>query len=59
VFLFDARRRLAYHGAIDDNRDEDAVTEHYLRDAIESLLDGRDPAVRETPPVGCTVKWKG
>jgi peroxiredoxin len=59
VFLFDAGRRLAYHGAIDDNRDEDAVTEHYLRDAIGSLLDGRDPAVRETPPVGCTVKWKG
>jgi peroxiredoxin len=58
VFLFDEGRRLVYHGAIDDNRDEDAVTEHYLRDAIDALLDGRDPAVRETPPVGCTVKWK-
>jgi peroxiredoxin len=58
VFLFDADRRLVYHGAIDDNRDEDAVGQHYLRDAIEALLEGREPPVRETPPVGCTVKWK-
>ncbi|HET6642226.1 MAG TPA: thioredoxin family protein [Gaiellaceae bacterium] len=58
VFLFDADRRLVYHGAIDDNRDEDAVGQHYLRDAIEALLEGREPPARETPPVGCTVKWK-
>jgi peroxiredoxin len=58
VFLFDADRRLVYHGAIDDNRDEDAVGQHYLRDAIEALLEGREPPVRETQPVGCTVKWK-
>ena len=58
VFLFDADRRLVYHGAIDDNRDDSAVTQHYLRDAIEALLDGREPSVADTPPVGCTVKWK-
>jgi peroxiredoxin len=58
VFLFDAERRLVYHGAIDDSRDEDAVSERYLRDAIEATLDGREPATRETPPVGCTVKYR-
>jgi peroxiredoxin len=58
VFLFDADRELVYHGAIDDNRDERAVTQHYVRDAIEALLAGNEPAVRETPPVGCTVKWR-
>ncbi len=31
VFLFDGARRLVYHGAIDDQRDEAAVTQHYLR----------------------------
>jgi peroxiredoxin len=58
VFLFDADRRLVYHGAIDDNRDETAVTQHYLRDAIEAVIDGREPPLAETPAVGCTVKWK-
>jgi peroxiredoxin len=58
VFVFDSDRRLVYHGAIDDSRDEDAVTQHYLRDALEAVLEGREPEVRDTPPVGCTVKWK-
>jgi peroxiredoxin len=58
VFLFDKDRQLVYHGAIDDNRDEDAVGEHYLRDAIEAALAGRAPAVQDTPPVGCTIKWR-
>jgi peroxiredoxin len=58
VFLFDRDRRLRYHGAIDDNRDDRAVTRHYLRDALDAVLDGREPAVTETQPVGCTVKWR-
>ena len=58
VFVFDRGRRLVYHGAIDDSRDEGAVSEHYLREAIEAALEGREPATRETPPVGCTVKYR-
>ena len=58
VFLFDRDRRLVYHGAIDDSREESEVGERYLRDAIEALLAVEDPPVSETPPVGCTVKWK-
>jgi peroxiredoxin len=59
VFLFDDRRQLRYHGAIDDNyEDPTAVQQHYLRDALDSILAGREPAISETPPVGCTIKWK-
>jgi len=58
VFLYDAGRRLVYHGAIDDNRDETAVTTDYLRDALDAVLAGQAPAVADTPPVGCTVKWR-
>jgi peroxiredoxin len=58
VFVFDGDRRLVYHGAIDDNRDETAVTAHYLRDALDAVLAGTTPAVADTPPVGCTVKWR-
>jgi peroxiredoxin len=58
VFLFDRDRRLVYHGAIDDSRDEEDVTQQYLRGAIEAALAGEAPPVSDTPPVGCTVKRK-
>lgn len=58
AFVYDGERRLVYHGAVDDNRDEDEVTAQYLRDAIEAALTGDTPVVAETPPVGCTVKWR-
>ena len=58
VFLFDRDRRLVYHGAIDDSRDDRAVTRHYLREALDAVLAAEEPPLRNTPPVGCTVKWK-
>ena len=57
VFLFDEGRKLAYHGAIDDSRDDRTVTRHHLREALDALLAGDRPAIAETPPVGCSVKW--
>ncbi len=59
IFLFDESRTLRYHGAPDDNyEDPNAVTSHYLRDAIEAVLAGRAPAVADTAPRGCTIKWR-
>lgn len=58
AFVFDADRRLVYHGAVDDNREESLATAHYLRDAIEATLAGEMPPIADTPPVGCTVKWR-
>ena len=58
VYVFAADRRLVYHGAVDDNRDEEAVSAHYLRDAFDAVLDGRVPLPSETPAVGCSVKWR-
>jgi len=57
VFVFARDRRLVYHGAIDDNRDETAVTQQYLRAALDAALAGGEPAPAETQAVGCTVKW--
>jgi hypothetical protein len=34
------------------------VSEHYLRDAIDAVLDGREPEQLDTPPVGCSIKWR-
>ena len=58
AFVYDADRRLVYHGLVDDNRDEEAVTVRYLRDAIEATLAGETPPVADTEPVGCTMKWR-
>jgi peroxiredoxin len=58
VFLFDADHRLAYHGAPDSSHHDPASAEPYFRDALDSLLAGSKPRVAETPPVGCTIKWK-
>lgn len=58
VFVYDRDRRLRYHGAIDDNRDETAVSQQYLREALDALLAGQEPPLAETQPVGCTLKWR-
>jgi peroxiredoxin len=58
-FVFDQKGVLRYHGAPDDNYDEpQAVKKQYLRDALDAVLAGETPAIAETPPVGCTIKWK-
>jgi peroxiredoxin len=58
VFLLDGERRVAYHGAIDDSTDPEAVRSRYLRDALDALLEGGPAPVADTPPVGCTIKWR-
>lgn len=59
IFLFDEKRILRYHGAPDDNyEDVNAVRQPYLRDALDALLAGTAPRIRETKPVGCTIKWR-
>ena len=59
VFLFDAARRLRYAGAIDDSERVQHVKKHYLRDALDAILSGRNPEVEKTKVVGCSVKWAG
>ena len=58
VFLFDAERKLRYHGAVDNSRDENAVTRSYLREAIDALMAGEDPPVTETDAPGFSVNGR-
>jgi peroxiredoxin len=58
VFLFDYDGHLAYHGAPDSDAYEPARAVPYLRDALDAVLAGERPPVAETPPVGCTIKWR-
>jgi thioredoxin-related protein len=56
-FLFDKNGKLVYHGAIDDNpNNEDNVNRVHLKEAINELLSGKDVSVKETRSVGCNIK---
>jgi len=59
AFLFDRHGRLVYHGAIDDNaKDPEKVEAHYLRDALEALIAGKEVAMKETKAIGCSIKLR-
>lgn len=58
VFVFDKEGQLRYHGAPDDSYEEAQMTTPYLRNALDALLAAEEVPVTETPPVGCTIKWK-
>lgn len=48
-----------YIGAIDDNwEDANAVTEKYVENALNNIIEGKNVAVPETKAIGCGIKWK-
>jgi hypothetical protein len=58
--VFDANRKLVYHGRIDDlfadfGRARPAATTHELEDAIRAALDGKEVANASVPGVGCYI----
>jgi len=58
VFVLDSQRRLRYRGAPDADHDDPSQNAQWLRDALDAVLAGREPARSETRPVGCSIKWK-
>ena len=56
VFVLDREGVLRYRGAVDNitfrHRE---TTQFFLQEAVEALLAGRLPEVRETPAYGCTI----
>ncbi|MFN0118010.1 MAG: thioredoxin family protein [Elusimicrobiota bacterium] len=59
IYLFDEKRYLAYTGKVDDNwQNPSQVKDQYLKQAIVSLLHGKEPSPYETFAIGCSIKWK-
>jgi hypothetical protein len=58
VFVLDAAGRLRYRGAPDADYDDPGQNGAWLRDALDAVLAGTEPARPETKPVGCSIKWK-
>jgi len=56
IFVIDSNGILRYQGAFDDvTFRQKFPTRNYLSEAIEALLNGVQPKVREAPPYGCTI----
>ena len=58
AFIFDRSRHLRYQGRIDDSERENLAKRHDVRDALEALLAGREPAATHTKVFGCSLKWR-
>lgn len=60
IFVFDAERKLKYHGRIDDNWQQAEKVEHEeLKSALEKILAGEEiPREQQNPAMGCSIKWK-
>jgi peroxiredoxin len=58
-FVYDDRLLLRYRGQFDDSRPGNGrlVTGRDLRAALEALLAGVPVDPRQTPSVGCNIKW--
>ena len=57
-YVLDAKRRVRYMGSIDDSPDGRQITKKYLESAVDAVLAGEDPEVRETVPIGCRVRYE-
>lgn len=59
IFLFDAQRKLFYHGQLDDNwREASQVKTHNLQEAIDAVLANQEYTGEQVPTIGCSIKWK-
>ena len=59
-YVFDEAMKLAYRGQFDDSRpgNSEAVTGKDIRRAIDALLAGEKVDEKQTPSIGCNIKWK-
>jgi peroxiredoxin len=58
VFVLDGDHRLVYHGAPDSDHQDPSRNAEWLRAALDAVLAGEAVERAETPPRGCSVKWR-
>jgi peroxiredoxin len=55
-FVLDRDRKVVYQGGFDDSQKE--PTKHYVADAVEATLHGKEIPVTTTKAFGCSIKLK-
>jgi peroxiredoxin len=59
-FVFNHDRELVYTGrGVDSPRDSSKITINDLELVLTELTQGKEPSVKLTNPIGCTIKWEG
>ena len=59
IYVYNNRRKLYYHGRINDNwQHPEKVTQENLKDAISRLVNNEPAPERQYPSMGCSIKWK-
>ena len=58
-YIFDKKKELVYRGQLDDSRPGNniTVTGKDIRDALNSLLSGKQVNPNQKPSIGCNIKW--
>ena len=59
-FLFDSDSNLVYRGQLDGSRPGNDIPSDgsSLRNAIDALLNNKEPISEQLPSMGCNIKWK-
>lgn len=57
-FVLNQERKIVYMGAFDDNAKADEVGTKYVEAAVQAALAGKTAETKETPPVGCLIRYK-
>lgn len=55
AFVLDASGQVRYRGALDDSQNPARVKVHGLRDAIDAVAAGRQPAISQLRAFGCVI----
>ncbi|MBS1271348.1 MAG: putative peroxiredoxin [Candidatus Marinimicrobia bacterium] len=60
IYLFNADHELTYRGQFDDSRPGNGVepSGKDLTEAVKKMLAGQPAPEKQTPSVGCNIKWK-
>lgn len=59
IYLFDGKKKLVYHGRVDDNWQEPSkVTRHELKEAIDQVIAGSQISGKQFPSIGCSIKFR-
>lgn len=59
AYYFDSKNVLVYHGAVDNDRKGDNVTDTFLKTAFDSTLGGKAIEKTTAKAFGCTIKRIG
>ena len=57
-FLFDSEHKLIFHSRIDDKHSDEPVNKHEMHEAIGQFLETGKISLKESPSMGCSIKWK-